>query len=294
LPLVVAAVLIASPAGIAAAQGESPFGEDVVTATTTVNLRIRSGPSVDAEILAVLPAGTIVGFTGFIDESGDWVQVEAAGGPTGWVWASWLSNVPEDLQVWSGEEAVAETPAEPAPAFGEGVVTATTTANLNIRSGPGVSFERLATLPFGTVVGFTGFTDATGEWVQVETADGIAGWVAAAYLSAVPDGLQLPPEDQPAEEETSEEEPAEVESPFGADVVTATTTVNLNLRSEPSLEAEILTVLQAGSLVGFTGFMDETGDWVQVDAADGPTGWVWASWLSNVPEDLNVWAGEGE
>jgi hypothetical protein len=83
---------------------ESPFSEDVVTATTTANLRIRSEPSLDAETLATLPFGTIVGFTGFTDESGDWVLVDAADGPTGWVWAEFLSNVPEGLTAWTGDD----------------------------------------------------------------------------------------------------------------------------------------------------------------------------------------------
>ena len=40
-------ILLAAPAGIASAQDEPPFGADVVTATTTANLRIRSAPSLD-------------------------------------------------------------------------------------------------------------------------------------------------------------------------------------------------------------------------------------------------------
>jgi hypothetical protein len=45
--------------------------------------------------------GTVVGFTGLIDETGVWVQVDTIGGPVGWVWAAFLSNVPDDLTVWT-------------------------------------------------------------------------------------------------------------------------------------------------------------------------------------------------
>jgi uncharacterized protein YraI len=103
VPLLLVGLLLAAPAGIASAQAEPPFGADVVTATTTANLHIRSAPSRDAESLAILPAGTVVGFTGLTDESGDWVQVDAADGPTGWVWAAYLSNVPDGLTVWTGD-----------------------------------------------------------------------------------------------------------------------------------------------------------------------------------------------
>ena len=296
LPLLLAGMLLAAPTGLAVAQEESPFGEDVVTATTTANLRIRSEPSLDAEILAVLPLGTVVGFTGFTDESGDWALVDAADGPTGWVSVAFLSNVPELTALSDDEVAVESDEAEVAeeePPFSDDVVTATTTANLRIRSEPGLDAETLAILPFGTVVGFTGFTDESGDWVLVDAADGPTGWVSAAYLSNVPDLTALSADETAAEAvESDEAEVTEEESPFSEDVVTATTTANLRIRSEPSLDAETLATLPFGTIVGFTGFTDESGDWVLVDAADGPTGWVWAEFLSNVPEGLTAWTGD--
>ncbi len=292
LPLLLVGLLFVAPAGIATAQDEPPFGEDVVTATTTANLHIRNAPSLEGESLTILPLGTVVGFTGLTDESGDWVQVDAADGPTGWVWASFLSNVPDGLTVWSPDApAGEEETADEEPPFSEDVVTATTTANLRIRGGPSTDNETLTILPFGTVVGFTGLTDESGDWVQVDAADGPTGWVWASFLSNVPDGLTVWSPDAPADED--EEEVADEEPPFGEDVVTATTTFNLHIRSAPSLDAESLTILPAGTVVGFTGLTDESGDWVQVDAADGPTGWVWGAFLSNVPDGLTVWTGDG-
>ncbi|MCO5179203.1 MAG: SH3 domain-containing protein [Candidatus Promineofilum sp.] len=289
LALLLVGLVIAAPAGIALAQDEPPFSEDVVTATTSANLRIRSMPGLDGDILTVLPSGTVVGFTGLTDQTGDWVQVDAVDGPVGWVWAAYLSNVPDNLTVWSaegmaGDEEVAETE----PSFGEDVVTATTTNNLRIRSAPGLDGEMLTILPFGTVVGFTGLTDETGDWVQVDAAGGPVGWVWGAYLSNVPDDLTMWSADDTAggQEDTA----GVVEPPFGEDVVTATTTANLRLRSAPGLDGELLTVLPFGTVVGFTGLTDETGQWVQVDAAGGPVGWVWAAFLSNVPDDLTAWS----
>jgi uncharacterized protein YraI len=288
LPLLLVGMLLVAPAGIASAQDE-PFGEDVVTATTTANLHIRSEPSLDAESLAILPSGTLVGFTGLTDESGDWVQVDAADGPIGWVWAAFLSNVPDGLTIWSADEAAnGEEVADVEPPFGEDVVTATTTANLRIRSEPSLDAETLTILPAGTVVGFTGLTDESGDWVQVDAADGPIGWVWGAFLSDVPDGLTV----WSADEAADEEEVADVAPPFGEDVVTATTTFNLHIRIGPSVDAESLAILPAGTVVGFTGLTDESGDWVQVDAADGPTGWVWAAFLSDVPDGLTVWTGD--
>lgn len=279
------------------------FSADVVTATTTVNLNVRSEPGLEYEILGTLPAGSVVGFTGFTDGSGEWVQVDAADGPLGWVVARYLSNVPGGLQVRPADVPKEEAmPApveeqEPAVPFSTAVVTATVLNNLNVRSDPGTGSELLATLPSGSVVGFTGFMDGTGEWVQVDAAAGPTGWVVASYLSKVPDGLQVRPADVVKvvivkEEATpapvEEQEPAVTFSPA---VVTATAIYNLNVRSGPGTEYDLLATLPAGSVVGFTGFTDSTGNWVQVDAAAGPTGWVAGQYLSNVPGDLQVSGG---
>src|SRR5690606_3281294 len=92
--------------------------------------------------------------------------------------------------------------------------------------------------------------------------------------------------DDAGDDDASDDDAADDDTEFSPAVVTATTTVNLNLRETPSLSAAILDVLPAGSVVGFTGFTDATGQWVQVDAADGPVGWVSAQFLSNVPDEL--------
>lgn len=275
------------------------FSTDVVTTTTTVNLNIRSGPGTEYEILATLPEGSVVGFTGFTDGTGEWVQVDAADGPLGWVAARYLSNIPEGLQIRPADVPEVEAGAEPAPApmeeeesaatFSPAVVTASALYNLNVRSGPGTGFALMDTIPAGSVVGFTGFMDGTGEWVQVDAAAGPLGWVVARYLSNVPEGLQIRPADLPEEEMVAPTPEAEVEADtFSQDVVTATTTVNLNVRSGPGTEYDILATLPEGSVVGFTGFTDATGNWVQIDAAAGPLGWVAGQYLSNVPSGLQV------
>ncbi|MDX1616509.1 MAG: SH3 domain-containing protein [Candidatus Promineifilaceae bacterium] len=267
---VVALLSLLVTSTVAAQEDDSPFGADVVTATTLFNLNIRSGPGTEFERLDTLAAGTVVGFTGFVDGTGEWVQVDASDGPTGWVAARYLSNVPDDLAI-----RPADRPEEPAT-FSDDVFTARTTANLNVRSGPSLAADILDTLPAGSQVGFTGFRDAEGAWVQIDAAAGPTGWVSVNYLTSVPADLQVRPAEQPAEEAFSE------------DVVAAVTMVNLNIRSGPGLGFAILDTLEAGTTVGFTGFTDVTGDWVQVDAADGPTGWVAARFLSTVPNNLEV------
>lgn len=287
LSLLIIGLLVVAPADIVVAQDEPGFGEDVVTATTEANLNIRNAPNLDGELLDTLPFGTVVGFTGLTDTSGNWVQVSTIGGLVGWVSAAYLSNVPDGLTVWPEEGAlVPEEPEAEEPTFGDDVVTATTTANLNVRNAPSLDGDILGNLPFGTVVGFTGLSDPTGQWVQVDSIDGPVGWVWVEYLSNVPDDLTVWTADGSAADEPSAAEPV-----FSEDVVTATTTANVNIRNAPSLDGDILANLPFGTVVGFTGLTDATGSWVQVDAVDGPVGWVWAGLLSNVPADLTVWTG---
>ena len=353
-------------------------------AETTARLNFREGPGLDATLIRTLPVGAEVTFTGFRDETGDWVQVRAADGATGWVFAQFLSNVPEGLELAAELEAE-ETPSDE-EAFPGTVVTANTTANLNLRTGPGLSFEIIETLPQGTQVGFTGFMDADGNWVQVDPIGAPVGWVSAQFLSNVPTELNVLPGEvgdltpsisveaqligdddsvtvarvvavQPgwvvihrddggapgavighaavdagvsnnvvvpvdAGQATStlhamlhvddgeagvyefpgadvpvtangdvvvrpfEIQPAEAD--FPADVVTATTVANLNLRTGPGLGFDVVQTLPFGTVVGFTGFTDASGQWVQVDPAVGPVGWVHADFLSNVPAGLQV------
>lgn len=63
--------------------------------------------------------------------------------------------------------------------------TIRTTANLNLRSGAGVSHSVIKVLPKGTAVKKTGKTK--GSWWQV-TASGSTGWVASSYLKTTTTG----------------------------------------------------------------------------------------------------------
>ncbi len=59
-------------------------------------------------------------------------------------------------------------------------VPATTTANVNMRSGPGTNFDVLATVPSGTSVDL-GQCDSSGAWCEV-TANGKNGFMSGQYL----------------------------------------------------------------------------------------------------------------
>ncbi|HSM56705.1 MAG TPA: SH3 domain-containing protein [Candidatus Sulfomarinibacteraceae bacterium] len=277
--------------------GDDEFSADVVTATTTVNLNIREEPSLQGERLTTLPRGTVVGFTGFMDATGEWVLVDAVDGPTGWVAARFLSNVPDSLQVPGEPPAAASSVTVENQELGDDAMVTVPRVDSEVDGWLVIHAE--ADGAPGPVIGYTAVSAGANENVSVEVD--LEGVTPTLYAMLHQDTgemgvYEFPDADPPVRVDdqvvvrpftlTDMEEDGAVT--FPADVVTATTLVNLNLREGPGLGFAILDTLPAGSIVGFTGFMDATGDWVQVDAADGPTGWVASQYLSNVPAGLQV------
>ncbi len=78
------------PSGGAPSGQTDPPSSSGVRATTQANLRLRSGPGTNHQILTVLPFGTTVNVVAR-NASGDWIQVTHQG-RTGWV-AAWLTVV---------------------------------------------------------------------------------------------------------------------------------------------------------------------------------------------------------
>lgn len=295
LLLTVLAPGVASADVLAQEDDDSEFPENVVTTTVTVNANLRAAPGLNADVIEVLPAGTVVGFTGFTDGSGDWIQVDPVDAPLGWMHHTVLTSVPEGLQVRPADlPEDEEIGPQDEDDFAENVVTGETLFRVYLRSSPEQQFNIIETLDVGTVVGFTGFTDGSGDWVQVDPVGAPVGWVWGEFLTNVPDDLQVRPADLPeeAKDDAADDGPSDEQAQdaeFATNVVTTAVTVNSNLRAAPDLDAEILEVLPAGTVVGFTGFTDENRAWVQVDPlGDAPVGWVHASLVGFVPEGLQV------
>lgn len=124
------------------------------TATTTDYVNFRAGPSLDAEIISVVPPGTSVELTG--DEQNGFAAV-TFGGYDGWMSSAYLM---------SGE----------GPGEGE---TLTVAEDLNLRDGPSLSAAILQVMPAGATVTVTGAAEA--GFLPV-TYQGEAGWAFAQYL----------------------------------------------------------------------------------------------------------------
>ena len=129
-----------------------------------------------------------------------------------------------------------------------------TTATVNFREGPSTSSRVIAVLPAGTAI-FVNDVGASGFWSV--SYKGQAGWIYADYIQR--DGAG----------------PA----PGGPvyDPNMATTTAELNLRAEPSINAKVILVMPSGAKVSLKS--GTAPGWRQV-SYNGKTGWASTQYLN--------------
>ena len=143
-------------------------------ASTQIN--VRAEPSTVSEVLGIIAANTKIQIIGK-DPGSSWWQILYPEGKDGkgWVAAQYVT-----------------TPGKPeVPVIGGAGLNPNTgnmaviQQQLNIRSGPGTSFNSLGTLNPQDVVSLTG-KDANGAWLQIDFAAGPEGkgWVNAAFVQA--------------------------------------------------------------------------------------------------------------
>ena len=182
-------------------------------------------------------------------------------------------------------------------------LTIYTTEEVRLRAGPTTASAQLALLEQGEALAVLGDAEVARarvgqpeQWIQVQRANGLSGYVAAWYVQ-----LQPPSPAPPA--------PVPVPAPAGPLVVYAAEP--LNVRKGPSTETsrlaialpdEPLTVL--GDRAAALAVLGDRGEWLQVRFASGPKGYVAAWYVQTEPgpalpslltvypaEDLNVREG---
>ena len=130
------------------------------TAKTTDYLNLRTGPGTSYRVLYTMEEGSTV--TVLEDDGSGWVKVRTASGDEGYCSREYL-DLPENEE----EEEIESG-------------TAVTTAYLNLRKGPGLSYDVLYTMALGSTVTILG--DADADWVKVRTASGDEGYCSREYL----------------------------------------------------------------------------------------------------------------
>lgn len=161
------AALLVGGTAVAGPHAHADYGP--VTATSAVN--IRSGPATSYPVVGVLARGSSL--VQADAPSGGWVPVTYQGAKA-WIWGAYVS----------GEQASSE-PVSNAGTAG----TARTTAALNVRTGPALTYPVVTMLAKGATVTTTGRISTT--WTQI-SLNGNLRWVSSVYLTTAT-SLTLPP-----------------------------------------------------------------------------------------------------
>ena len=207
---------------------------DAATGYVVTNaVNVRSGPGTSYKVLGVLALGKAVSGT---RTSSGWVKISYRGG-TGYVWGDYL------------KQATTTAPT-PTPTTTSGTPgTKVTTADLNLRTAPGLDGPIAKVLKKGTTVTTTGTMSE--RWAEV-SLDGRSYWVSSLYL-ADKTGTSLP-----------------------ATKYQAVTTATLAMRTAPRIDAKSLQTLATGSAVAMTG--THSGSYSQI-VRDNTVAWVLTGYL---------------
>ena len=242
--VVAAGLTVALTTGIALAS----IGTGTVTASA---LRLRSQATTQSATLAYAPHSAQVTVLSAVSEG--WYQV-TYDGAIGYMSADWL-----DLDL-SGSGGSASDGAQEVR---QGVVT---DGPLNVRSGPGTSYDKVGALQAGDIVTVTGGED--GGWYAVTCGD-VSGYVSAQYISFDLDAAQEPEQPQAPDNSVDGGSAQPVEGVVTADV--------LNVRAGAGTSYERVGVLRKGDLVTVT---DQSVDgWYGVTCGD-VSGYVSSQYIS--------------
>ncbi|HAV78909.1 MAG TPA: hypothetical protein DCX53_16275 [Anaerolineae bacterium] len=145
-----------------------------VSGTTSTQLNVRAEPSTASEVIDIIPANSAVQIVGK-DVGENWWQIIYASGADGkgWVTAQFVETAGKpDVPVIGGDGSN--------PLAGN---MALVIQQLNVRSGPGTSFDPLGVLNENDVVSLTG-RNRDGSWLQIDFPIGPEGkgWVSSGFV----------------------------------------------------------------------------------------------------------------
>lgn len=168
----------------------------------------------------------------FMKEDNDWIQIKLSNNQYGWV-ANWL--------VQKGNK---QGPSSNSKSIGNVNVD-----GLRIRNGPGLNFQTIGHINKGTQVNLI---EKNENWIKISSSS-IEGWVSSEFVNF------------------SNGQASEKANTASTSLYSAIVTVDsLNVRSDASLESDIVGKLQKGEKVEV---LSSTQEWVQVDY-QGQKAWV--------------------
>jgi uncharacterized protein YraI len=241
---------------------------DSTATQATDELNLRSGPTLNAEIIDVLLPGDSVEITGAPENGFYPVSFQ---GQSGYAYGYYLSGMES-----------ADGPVTPGGTQGEVNVA---DGPVNFRTGPSTDDAVISVIPDGALVALTG--DSANGFVSLTYTDQ-TGWAHSASVfgsEGDDDGAVDEEPAPPAEEPELPEDDGTTDGVPVGDTVTGSASVidgNLNLRSGPGLDYGVVSVLPDAAVVDLMG---EARNGFQPVSFDGVTGWASAEWLQTGGEE---------
>ncbi len=260
----------AEPVGQTIAGDDAPvFAAALASAAAVYNtggagLRCRVGPSLDAQVLLVLPLGAPVTLTG---RSVDGWQPVICNGNNGFVAVRFLQ--PTD----GGTIDQGQTTPVVSPPGSALVVQNTGGAGLRCRSAGSLTASIITVLPEGTTLATRG--SASGSWQPV-TCAGAAGWVYTDFVG-----------DAPASGSGGSNNGG---SATGPAMVANTGGDGVRFRAGASFDAAVIAVLMDGA--SLTLRSGSTGGWTAV-TYDGRNGFIYSDYVATARNPSNPGSGSG-
>lgn len=218
--------------------------QPIVATITADSANVRGGPGTNYDQVGALPAGTQLRVLAQID---GWYQARGEDGRIIWITAELLDL---DLAAADFLPVASNIPAPPPAKIG-----LVLEEGLNLRDGPGTGYIGMTKLKASAQLDLLA---RYGDWLQVQTAEGQAGWVLGQYLTIGPgvidrvEAVTSIPDANPA-------------------LIGRTSERNANLRSGPGKDYEKIGALGAGAQLDLLG---RYKDWFKVRTAQRTTGWI--------------------
>jgi cell wall-associated NlpC family hydrolase len=218
--------------------------QPIAATVVAESANVRGGPGTNYDQAGALPAGTQLQV---LAQSNGWYQARGDDGRVIWIAAELLDL---DPAVADFLPEASNIPAPPPAKIG-----LVLEEGLNLRDGPGTGYIGMAKLSASAQLDLLA---RYGDWLQVQTAEGKAGWVLGQYLAIGPGIIERIevvtniPDANPA-------------------LVGRTNERNSNLRGGPGTAYPKIGALGAGTQVDLLG---RYGDWFKVRTPQRTTGWV--------------------
>ncbi len=222
-----------------------------IKGTNTIDLNVRAGPDATHDRIGRIKVGSTVRYDilGKDAATAAWYQIRFGVGVDGWVSAPWVRT--------HGDLADLPVTWNPGPRLS---LKPTTTANLNVRTGPGADHAWIGRIPRGSTVRYDilGKDAPTAAWYQIRFGRAADGWVSADHVLTHGDLRGLAATWTPR-----------LSLRAGADY-------NLSVRAGPGRGYAWIGRIPRGSTTRYDilGKDAATAEWYEIRFGAGVTGWV--------------------